>query len=167
MKNAILDAGRVTIKIRETYFHGMDFKAIRNILERIGINPHTPIEIENVAVLAITPCGVLVLANKQEKIKLIEAEVSSSECPAIVAVREFRKRTGINIQKNDIRFKGSYEQSVEDENGDKFFIKTHLYSVKFNQIPQIPTEKLHEVVMVDFAILSCQNDVIKKFWKKS
>ena len=165
MKKAILEAGRVTTQIRETYFQGMDFKAIRNTLEDLGIDRHTAIELESVEIALVTPFGVMmqIRPSDHDQLGMWGGVLEEGECPAAGAVRELREETGIVIDKSQLKFVELNEHFHEYANGDKAYFKSHRYILRLDYIPKITTdEESVGVIMVVHTILSHQHDFIKK-----
>lgn len=163
--NEILEAGRVTAKIKREHFAGMDFKTIRNALEELGLDRHMPIELMSTEIAILTPFGVLmqVRPTDHDQLGMWGGVLNDGEDPASGAVRELREETGIIIDESQLEFKELNEHSHEYANGDKAYFKSFRYVVRFDYVPKVVTdEESVGAVMVAHIILEHQQEFIGK-----
>lgn len=165
MKYAVTEAGRVTTEIRKTYFQGMDFKTIRNKLEKFGVDRHTAIELESTEIAVVTPVGVMmqIRPTDRDQLGMWGGVLEEGETPVAGAVRELREETGIEVSESQLEFVEVNEHFHEYANGDKAYFKTYRFILRLNYVPKITTdEESVGVFMVVHTILSHQHDFIKK-----
>lgn len=163
--NEILQAGCVSTAIREKYYSGVGFMAIRDKMEEIGLDRHTPIELESTEIAVLTPFGVLmqIRPSDNDQLGTWGGVLRDGEDPAEGAMRELFEETGIYITKDDLEFVEIDEHFHEYANGDKARFKCYRYIVRFNYVPTVTTdEESVGAVMVAHTILHHQQEFIKR-----
>lgn len=163
--NEILDAGRITTKIKKDYFPKLNFKEIRDKLEEIGLDRHMPIELMSTEIALLTPFGVLmqIRPTDHDQLGMWGGVLEHGERPPAGAIRELREETGIVIEESQLNFVELDEHFHEYANGDKAYFKSFRYVVKFDYVPKIITdEESVGAVMVAHTILAHQQNFIKR-----
>lgn len=169
MKQAIIEAGKITAEIRQQYFLGKSFGEIRNWLEANGLDRHMEIELISTEVAIQTPFGILmqVRASDNGQLGLWGGVVNDGETPTQAAVREVFEETGIKIGETDLEFVDIDTHTHQYANGDKAYFTAYRYVVHFDYVPEIQTdEESVGAFMVVHTILSHQQDFVKKLLKE-
>lgn len=167
--NEILEAGRVTTKIKKEHFAGMDVKTIRNTLEELGLDRHMPIELMSTEIALLTPFGVLmqVRPTDHDQLGMWGGVLNDGENPVSGAVRELREETGIIVDESQLEFKELNEHFHEYANGDKAYFKSFRYVVRFDYVPKVVTdEESVGAVMVAHIILDHQQEFIGRILRE-
>ena len=163
--NEILQVGCVSTAIKEKYFSGVGFIGIRDKMEEIGLDRHTPIEFEATEIAVLTPLGILmqIRPSDNDQLGVWGGILDDGEEPAEGAIRELFEETGICITKDDLEFVEIDEHFHKYANGDKVYFTSYRYIVRFDYVPTVITdEESTGTVMVAHTILYHQQEFIKR-----
>lgn len=165
IKQEIKRKGWVSFPIIDEYFANLDFIAIRNQLEEMGLDRHMTIEQKSAEIALLTPSGVIMQIRPSDNNQLglwggvVEYGESFKDC----AIRELFEETGIEIDESQLELVDVHKNFHRYANGDKVIFETYRYIVRFEEIPKITLdEESSGFCVVSHTILKSQQDFIKQ-----
>lgn len=165
LKEMILEAGKVSKEIKEKFFSGKKFSEIRDILESMGLDRHTAIELYSTEIALVTPFGVLMQIRPTDKNQLgmWGGVLEDGENIFQGAQRELFEETGLEIHIDEFKFVEVNKHFHQYDNGDKVYFETYRFKVEIDHVPTITTdEESVGAFMVVHTILDHQQDFIKR-----
>lgn len=165
LKACLESTGRVTRKIKETYFQGTSFKEIRDTIEQLGLDRHMPIELFSTEIAIVTPLGILmqIRPSDNDQLGLWGGVLHDGEEPVSGALRELYEETGLVFGRSQLEYIETNTHEHEYANGDKAVFTSYRYAVRLDKVPKITTdEESVGVFMVVHTIISHQHEFIKR-----
>lgn len=183
LANKIREMNCVTYDIRDEYFKDMNYKDIRDWLEKHGINRHITIDLISAGVIFIVKSKsknnkVLLQIRATEenpRIGVFGGGVEKNEKPEDTIVRELKEEMNLEIKKDELKFIEVVEHDLKYKNGDKAHYKAIVYIAELDEFPTIKLDdESNGIIAISkenynnfINIKDNSNIQIEKFWEKT
>ena len=173
----------VTYDIRDKYFKDMNYKDIRDWLEKHGIDRHITIDLISAGVIFIVKSK----ANNKKVLLQIRATEENprigvfgggdekNEKPEDTIAREIKEEMNLEIKKDELKFIEVVEHDLKYKNGDKAHYKAIVYIAELDEFPTIKLDDESNGIIViskenynNFINIKDKSNIqIEKFWEKT
>lgn len=173
----------VTYDIRDKYFKDMNYKDIRDWLEKHGIDRHITIDLISAGVIFIVKSKannkkVLLQIRATEenpRIGVFGGGVEKNEKPEDTIAREIKEEMNLEIKKDELKFIEVVEHDLKYKNGDKAHYKAIVYIAELDEFPTIKLDDESNGIIViskenynNFINIKDKSNIqIEKFWEKT
>lgn len=173
----------VTYDIRDKYFKDMNYKDIRDWLEKHGIDRHITIDLISAGVIFIVKSKannkkVLLQIRATEenpRIGVFGGGVEKNEKPEDTIVRELKEEMNLEIKKDELKFIEVVEHDLKYKNGDKAHYKAIVYTTELDEFPTIKLDDESNGIIAiskenynNFINIKDKSNIqIEKFWEKT
>lgn len=179
----IKEANCVTYDIKDKYFKKMNYKEIRDWLEKYGIDRHMTIALKSAGVVFIIRAKskndkVLLQIRATEenpRIGVFGGGIENNENPEDTIIRELKEEMNLSVSKEDLQFLEVVEHDLKYKNGDKAHYKASIYTLELKEFPTIKLDDESNGIIAiskenynNFINVKDEKQLqIEKFWEKT